>query len=281
MARLETILVGAMIFTPDFIMLFVTRDLIYTVTVLYFVVIFTILFLLLKFIKLYGILILLLSILAILLLYLKTLFVQSLIVSKYFFYLPNMPVSRKLIFTVIILLILFFIIEGVFSITFGKLLSYYLTASGMLLMQMATLAYMKVRNITITTGSYFTSYSYVWLTEYASIISLFTHGYQTYLPLYKLSLPLSTEIATGFAVSTIAAIYWLYANNSKSNDNTIGSFSVVPGLLIGFLFFVSIRYVIPLEFEFVYIAIMVVVVFILISYSNKKGKDIYVDIEGE
>ncbi len=281
MNRLETILVSAVIFIPDFIMLFATRDLIYTVTVLYFVVIFTILFLVLKFIKLYGVIILLLSILAILLLYLKTLFVKSQMISRYFFYLPDMPISRKLIFTVITLLILFFIIEGIFSKTFGKLLSYYLTASGMLLMQMATLAYMKMGNVAITTDSYFTSYSYVWLAEYSSIISLFEHGYQTYLPLYKLTLPFSIEISTGFAVSLIAAIFWLYASNSKSDDNTIGSFSVIPGLLIGFLFFISIRYVIPLEFEFIYIAIMVVAVFILISYSNKKAKDTYADIEGE
>ena len=281
MNRLETILVSAVIFIPDFIMLFATRDLIYTVTVLYFVVIFTILFLVLKFIKLYGVIILLLSILAILLLYLKTLFVKSQMISRYFFYLPDMPISRKLIFTVITLLILFFIIEGIFSKTFGKLLSYYLTASGMLLMQMATLAYMKMGNVAITTDSYFTSYSYVWLAEYSSIISLFEHGYQTYLPLYKLTLPFSIEISTGFAVSLIAAIFWLYASNSKSDDNTIGSFSVIPRLLIGFLFFISIRYVIPLEFEFIYIAIMVVAVFILISYSNKKAKDTYADIEGE
>ena len=281
MNRLQTILVSALIFIPDFIMLFATGELILTVTVVYFVVIFTILFLLSKFIRLYGILILLLTLLVILLFYLKTLFVHSPIVVTYFSYLPDVPVSRKLIFTAIILLILLFIIEGILSKTFGKLISYYLTASGMLLMQMATLAYMKIGNIAITTSSYFTSYSYVWLAEYASIISLFKNGYQTYLPLYKLTLPFSTEISAGFAVSVIAAIYWLYASNSKNNDNTIGSFSVIPGLLIGFLFFISIRYIIPLEFEFIYIAIMVVTVFILISYSNKKAKNTYADIEGE
>lgn len=281
MNRFETIIVSTVIFIPDFIMLYATRNLIYTVTLLDFVIMFAILFLLWKFIKLYGILILLIGILIILLLYLKTLLVYTPIVSKYFFYLPSMPISRKLIFTVIILLILLFIIDGIFSKTFGKLLSYFLAASGMLLMQMATLAYMKIANITITTGSYFTSYNYVWLAEYASIISLFEHGYQTYLPLYKLSLPLSTEISAGFAISVMAAIYWLYANESKGNDNVIGSFSIIPGLIIGFMFFILIRYVIPLEFEFIYIAIVAISVFILISYSNKKGKDTYIYIEGE
>jgi hypothetical protein len=281
MYRLSVTVAAAIIFVPDFIMVFAMRDLIYGLTILYFVLIFTGAFVLMKFLKTYGVLAFLLLILSVLLLYLKTLYAYTPTVSRYFFYLPDMPVSYKLIFTIITIITVFFVIQGLFSTTFWHLLSYYLTATGMLLMQLATLAYMRAANIGINTVTYLTSYNYIWVLEYRSIISLLEHGYQTYLPLYRLSLPLSTELSAGFALSVIGSIFWLYARESKINDNTLGSFSIVPGLIIGFVFFVSLRYVIPVRLEFIYIAIAIVLVFIMISYSNRKGVDIHINIEDE
>ena len=281
MDRLSVTVAAAIIFVPDFIMIFAMRNLIYSQTIVYFVLIFTAAFILIKFIKIYGIVVFLLLVLAVLLLYLKTLYAYTTTVSKYFFYFPNMPVSYKLILTVITLIIAFFVIQGIFSTTFWHLLSYYFTATGMLLMQMATLAYMRAGDIGINTVSYLSSYNYMWVLEYRSVISLLAHGYQTYLPLYRLSLPLSLQLSAGFAISVIGSIFWLYVKDSKSNDNTAGSFSIVSGVIIGFIFFVSLRYFIPDRFEFLYMAIVIVLVFIIISYSNRKGRDTSINIEGE
>ncbi|WMT51941.1 MAG: hypothetical protein RE471_03450 [Ferroplasma sp.] len=281
MDRLSVMVAAAIIFVPDFIMIFAMGDLIYTQTIVYFVLIFTAAFVLIKLLKVYGVVFFLLLILSVLLLYLKTLYAYTATISKYFFYLPDMPVSYKLILTVITLIIVFFVIQGLFSTTFWHVLSYYFAATGMLLMQMATLAYMRAANTGISTVSYLSSYNYIWVLEYRSIISLLEHGYQTYLPLYRLSLPLSLQLSAGFAISVIGSIFWLYVKDSKSSDNTAGSFSIVPGLIIGFIFFVFLRYFISVRFEFLYIAIAIVLVFILISYSNRKGRDISINIGGE
>ncbi len=266
------------IFIPDFIMLFALRNVIYSVTIIYFTLLFTATFIIMKLVKIYGVLIFLLSILAVLLLYIKTFYSYTATVSKYFFYLPNMPISNKIIFTFIILLVIFFIIQGLFSRKFWALLSYYFMASGVLLLQMATLAYMRTFHIGINITSYLVYFGYIMDQEHTSIVSLMNHGYQTYLPLYRLSLPMALPLSAGFAISVLGSILWLYLKDSKTDDNIIGSFSIIIGLAIGFIFFISLRYIIPLKFEFLYIAIAFTTLFIIISYSNKKGRDIYTHI---
>jgi hypothetical protein len=274
-------IMAAIIFTPDFIMLYGLRSIIYDQTVFYFLVIFAAEIILSKFLKTYGISIILLTVLTILLFYLKTLYIYTHFVREYFYYIPNMPVTLKLILTVLIIFVIFFIIQALSTKKFWYLVSYYITVSGILLMQMATLAYMKVKNIGITMISYLSSFHHVSILEYKSIISLFVHGYQTFLPLYKLSIPLAFPLSIGFMLSVIGSIFWLYFRDNKGMDNTFGSFSIVLGLLLGYIFFLSLRYFISIKFEFLYIAIGILIVFIAISYSNRKGKDISIKMNNE
>ena len=138
---------GALIFLPNFIMLYAMRSIIYDETVFYFLILFTIEILLVKFLKKYGMQIFLYTILAFALFYLKTLYSYSHIVKTYFYYLPNMPVTYKLIFTVIIIIIAGIVVDALFTKKFWHLLSYYITVSGIMLMQMATLAYMQTTGI--------------------------------------------------------------------------------------------------------------------------------------
>ncbi len=272
---------GALIFLPNFIMLYAMRSIIYDETVFYFLILFTIEILLVKFLKKYGMQIFLYTILAFALFYLKTLYSYSHIVKTYFYYLPNMPVTYKLIFTVIIIIIAGIVVDALFTKKFWHLLSYYITVSGIMLMQMATLAYMQTTGITITGTSYLSNFYHVSNLEYESIITLFVHGYQTYLPLYKLSIPMEVPISIGFMISVIGAILWLYFREGKGIDNTFGAFSIVLGLFIGYIFFEVLHFFIPIGFKFLYIAIAVLIAYMLISYSNSKGRDFNVKMEDQ
>ncbi|MCL4310975.1 MAG: hypothetical protein M1462_00905 [Candidatus Thermoplasmatota archaeon] len=276
-------ILAAIIFFPDFIMFYALRSIIYDETIFYLVIIFVIEILLAKFLKIYGILIFLLTILTVLLLYLKTLYYYSHIVKTYFYYLPNMPITHKLLFTAIIIIIAGVVVEALFTQKFWHLLSYYISISGTMLMGMATLAYMHTAGISITSTStsYISSYYHVSNLEYKSIITLFEHGYQIYLPLYKLSIPMEFPISIGFMISVMGTILWLYLRENKGIDNIFGSFSIVLGLLIGYIFFQSLHYFISVNFEFLYISIGVVVTYILISYSNNRGKDIKIQIDDQ
>ncbi|AGO61326.1 hypothetical protein [Ferroplasma acidarmanus] len=267
---------AAIIFIPDFIMFYALGNVIYNSTVFYFVILFTVEIILSKFIKLYGFLIFLFTLMAVLLLYIKTLYYYTHIVGRYFYYLPNMPVTTRLVYTLVVIFIIGIMVEGLFSRKFWHLISSYIIVTGTMLMQMATLAYMHAGGITINYNSYMTSLYSVSVLEYKSILSLFLHGYQTYLPLYKLALPMAFPIAIGFMVSVIGTILWLYSIQSSKTDNVFGYFSIVIGLAIGYLFFLTIHYVTPVKFEFLSIAIAVVSVYLIISYSNSKSKDITV-----
>ncbi len=279
MNKFLILVLAAIIFIPDLIMFYVLRNVIYNETVFYFVIIFTLEIIYSKFMKIYGLLALLITIMILLILYLKTISSYNYIVIKYFYYLPNMPITDKLIFTTLIILIIGILIEGVFAKKFWHLISSFIIVSGIMLMQMATLAYMKSSGIVITYSSYMASFYRVSMLEYNSVFSLFIHGYQTYLPLYKLSLPLAFPIAIGFMVSVIGTILWLYSVGSSKIDNVFGYFSIVPGLIIGYIFFVWLHYITPDKFEFLSIAIVVVFVYIIISYSNSKSRDITVKID--
>ncbi|HIH60827.1 MAG TPA: hypothetical protein HA289_07240 [Ferroplasma sp.] len=192
-----------------------------------------------------------------------------------------MPITHKLLFTAIIIIIVGVVVEALFTHKFWHLLSYYISVSGTMLMGMATLAYMQTAGVSITSTSYLTSFYHVSNLEYKSIITLFEHGYQIYLPLYKLSIPMEFPISIGFMISVMGTISYIYFSENKGIDNIFGSFSIVLGLLIGYIFFQSLHYFIPVNFEFLYISIGVVVTYILISYSNKMGKDIKILIDDQ
>jgi hypothetical protein len=269
-------LIALIIFIPDFIMLYALGNLIINDTIFYIVVIFSVEIVLSKFMKGYGIFIILLTAMIILLFYLKTLLKYSNIVKTYFYYIPDMPVSYKLVLTALVIIAIAMLIEGLFTKNFWHLISYYITVSGIMLMQMATIAYMKKTGITVNIISYLSSFSHVTILEYSSIISLFNNGYQTYLPLYKLQIPMAIPVSIGFMASVIGSILWLYLNDGKKQDNAFAPFSIVLGLVIGYIFFESLHYI-PVKFEFLYIAMAVLATYIIISYSNGKGRDIFVD----
>ncbi|WP_337859916.1 hypothetical protein [Ferroplasma sp.] len=280
MNKFITPLVAIIIFIPDIIMLYALKKIIIGDTLFYLVIIFSIEILLSKFRKTYGVPAIFFTILAILLLYLKTLSKNTTIVKKYFYYLPNMPVTYKLILTGLIIMVILLLIDGIFTQNFWHLISNYIVVSGIMLMQMATIAYMQTEGITINIFSYLSSFTAVSETEYASLLSLFTTGLGGYLPLYKLTIPLETPVSIGFMASIMGSILWLFLKDGKKNDNTFGSFSIVLGLIIGYIFFESLHFV-SIQFEFLYIAIVILAVYILVSYSNKKGKDIIVELNNE
>lgn len=278
MNKFLMISIAIIIFIPDLIMFYALGDLILDETVFYLVVIFTIEIVLSKFLKIYGVLIILFTVLAILLFYLKTVFRYGITVKRYFYYVPNMPVTYKLILTALFIVLIALLVEGLFTQNFWHLISYYITVSGVMLMQMATIAYMQNSGISINIISYLNSFSHVTRLEYSSIISLFNNGYQIYLPLYKLSISLEIPIAAGFMLSVMGSILWLFLKEGKKSDNTFGAFSIVLGLIIGYIFFESLHFI-SFTFEFLYITIVVVITYVIISYSNKLGKDIIVNMD--
>jgi hypothetical protein len=217
-------ILAAIIFIPDFIMFYTLGNIIYNETIFYFVVVFTIEIINSKFMKLHGLLIILITIMAVLMLYVKTLANYTQIVRKYFYYLPNMPVTSKLIYTAIVILIIVIMIEGLFARKFWHLVSSYIIVSGTMLMQIATLAYMNAGGIAINYASYMSSLDNVSILEYKSILSLFLHGYQTYLPLYKLALPMAFPLSIGFMISVMGTIFWLYFIESSKTDNVLDIF---------------------------------------------------------
>lgn len=271
-----SIMLAAVIFIPDIIMFYALRDIIYEETIFYLVIIFVLEIIFSKLVKVYGSILILFTILVILVLYLKTLLSYTYVARTYFYYLPDIYITDKLLYTAIIIIIFSSFIGGLSTKKFWQLISSYIVISGIMLMQMATLAFMLKEGITINGTSFMSNLFKVSTLEYISVLSLFTHGYQIYLPLYKLSLPLAYPLAIGFMISVIGTIFWLYSIKSSKIDNVFGYFSIIPGLLIGYIFFEMLHYFTPVKFEFLLIAVVVAFVYVLISYSNSKSQEIRV-----
>jgi len=276
MKSLLITILAAVIFIPDIIMFYALRNIIYEETIFYLVIIFVLEILFSKFVKVYGSMLILSTILVMLVLYLKTLLSYTHVARVYFYYLPDIYITDKLMFTAIVIIIFSAFIGGLFTKKFWELISSYIVVSGFMLMQMATLAFMLKGGITINGASFISNLGRVSTLEYISVLSLFTHGYQIYLPLYKLSLPLAYPLAIGFMISVIGTIFWLYSIKSSKIDNVFGYFSIIPGLLIGYIFFEMLHYFTPVKFEFLLIAVVIAFVYVLISYSNRKSQDISV-----
>ncbi len=258
--------IGIIIFLPDFIIIDSIYPVISKNLYVYFIIIIAVIIIASKFIKDYGSYFLPVFVLIMCLLVLKTIFKNSRMVVKYFYFLPGIPLNYRFLITVIFSISIIAIISGIFSDKFTHIISDYIVSTGILLDQIAAVTFMKMASI-----SYIDALVYVNYGDYYSLYTLFTKGYQTFLPLNKIILPVNSLLFYAFMVSLIFSLLWLYMDAYSNKNNTIASYSIIIGIIAGYLFFEFIGYMNLFFLQFLGIAVMALAVFIIIAITDKKS----------
>ncbi len=258
---------GIFIFIPDFMILFsisgVFKNDMY-VYLISFIMFFYILYKISNYYKYFVVLSLLFIVLIIIL---KSAFYLNKFVIKYLYFIPDFPFNIKMMLTLTMTFGIISLIEGITSKSFKALISYYTVSTGTFLYQLAFVSAESLYNIT-----YFKAVALISAHEFLSLLSLFTKGYETFLPLQTIKLAMSYYLLIGFMISLISMIIWLYLASYSNKDSITGSYSLLIGIVSGYLFFVLIRFTAVYKLQFLSLSIIVISVFIIIAHSNRVSK---------
>lgn len=258
--------IGIIIFLPDLIIIDNIYPVISKNLYIYFILAIGIITIISKFIKNYGNYFLPVFALIISIFALKTVFKSSKIVIKYFYFLPDIPLNYEFLITIIFSISIIAIIYGILSDKFTKIISDYIISTGILLDQIAAITFMKISSLSYIKALIFVNYE-----DYYSLYTLFTKGYQTFLPLNKIILPVNSLLFYAFIISLIFSLLWLYINAYSNKDSAVASYSIVIGIIFGYLFFEFIDYMNSFSLQFISITAMVLIIFIVIAITDKKS----------
>ncbi len=259
-------IIGIIIFLPDFIIINSISPVISKNLYVYFIIAIAAVVMASKLIKSYGPYFVPLFTLIISIFVLKTVFKSSRIVIKYFYFVPDIPLNYEFLVTIIFSVAIASIIYGVLSDKFTRIISDYIISTGILLDQIAAVAFMKIASI-----GYIKALIYINYEDYYSLYTLFTRGYQTFLPLNRIILPINSLLFYAFIISLIFSLLWLYINAYSNKNNAIASYSIIIGIIFGYLFFEFIDYLNIFFLQFLAISLMVFAIFILIAITDKNS----------
>ncbi len=260
-------LTGIFIFIPDFMILSNISGIFKNDTYVYLITFILVIYILYKSSSYYRQYVSLLFLLILLFMVIKSALYLNKYVIKYFYFVPSFPFNIKMLITLTISLGIISLFEGVTSNSFKSLISYYIVSTGIFLYQIAYITAESLYNIT-----YFNAVALISFQEYLSLFSLFTNGYETFLPLHTIKLAIGSYLLIGFIISLISMIMRLYLSSYSNKDSITGSYALLIGIVAGYLSFILIKFTTTYKLQFLSLAIVIISIFIIIAHSNKVSK---------